>query len=168
MTGQKQARIRPPAERPRTGARIAAVQALFQSEQTAEAPEAIIDQFIRHRIGPLAPGSFEDGQVPKADVPLFTAIVRTASTHAETLDGVIAAHLSAGWPLQRLDPVLRALLRAACAELWSGAEPPAKIVIKDYVDVAHGFFGGEEPRFANGVLDAIARHLRAAEFAPQP
>jgi N utilization substance protein B len=168
MTGQKPARMRPPAERPRTGARIAAVQALFQSEQTGEAPEAIIDQFIRHRIGPLSPGSFEDGRVPKADVPLFTAIVRAASAHAETLDGIIAAHLSAGWPLHRLDPVLRALLRAACAELWSGAEPPAKIIIKDYLDVAHGFFGGEEPRFANGVLDAIARQLRAAEFAPQP
>lgn len=168
MSGQKQARIRPPAERPRTGARIAAVQALFQAEQTGEAHEAIIDQFIRHRIGPLAPGGFEDGRVPKADVPLFTAIVRRAASDAETLDGIIAAHLSAGWPLQRLDPVLRALLRAASAELWGGADPPAKIVVKDYVDVAHGFFGGEEPRFANGVLDSIARHLRAAEFAPQP
>jgi N utilization substance protein B len=168
MSSQKPARTRPPAERPRTGARIAAVQALFQAEQSGEAPEAIIDQFIRHRIGPLEQGGFEDGRVPKADVPLFSAIVRAASAHAEALDGVISAHLVAGWPLHRLDPVLRALLRAASAELWGGAEPPAKIIIKDYVDVAHGFFGGEEPRFANGVLDAIARHLRAAEFAPQP
>jgi N utilization substance protein B len=168
MSGRKPARIRPPAERPRTGARIAAVQALFQAEQSGEPHEAVIDQFIRHRIGPLAPGGFEEGRVPKADVPLFTAIVRAAATHAETLDGIIAAHLAAGWPLHRLDPVLRALLRAASAELWSGAEPPARIVIKDYVDVAHGFFGGEEPRFANGVLDAIARHLRPAEFAREP
>lgn len=168
MSTQKRPHTRPPAERPRTGARIAAVQALFQAEQTGEAHEAIIDQFIRHRIGPLDQGGFEDGRVPKADVPLFTAIVRGVAGHAETLDGVIAAHLVAGWPLHRLDPVLRALLRAAAAELWGGAEPPAKIVIKDYVDVAHGFFGGDEPRFANGVLDAIARHLRAAEFAPQP
>ncbi|MCS6932642.1 MAG: transcription antitermination factor NusB [Acetobacteraceae bacterium] len=168
MSGRKPARVRPPAERPRTGARIAAVQALFQAEQTGEPHEAVIDQFIRHRIGLPGPGGFEDGRVPKADVPLFAAIVRAAAAHAETLDSIISAHLAAGWPLQRLDPVLRALLRAACAELWSGPEPPARIVIKDYLDVAHGFFGGEEPRFANGVLDAIARHLRAAEFAPEP
>ena len=62
--------------------------------------------------------------------------------------------------------VLRALLRAGCAELWGGgAQPPARVVINEYLDIAHGFFGGEEPRFANGVLDAVARDLRPEEFA---
>jgi transcription antitermination protein NusB len=152
--------------RPRTGARVAAVQALYQSEQSGEAAEAVIDQFIRHRLGAL-PGQdgFEDGRVPEADVPLFAAIVRKAAANGETLDGVIAGHLGADWPLPRLDPVLRALLRAGCAELWGGgAQPPARVVINEYLDIAHGFFGGEEPRFANGVLDAVARDLRPEEF----
>jgi N utilization substance protein B len=148
--------------RPRTGARFAAVQALFQTEQSGESAEAVIDQFVRHRIG--QPG-FEEGGVPQADVPLFTAIVRAAAQHAEALDSLIAAHLAAGWPMNRLDPVLRALLRAAATELHRPEEPPARVVIKEYLDIAHGFFEGEEPRFANGVLDAIARHLRPAEFA---
>ena len=39
-----------------------------------------------------------------------------------------------------------------------------KTFIKEYMDIAHGFFGGEEPRFCNGVLDALARALRAEEF----
>ena len=78
---------------------------------------------------------------------------------------MIAGHLGADWPLPRLDPVLRALLRAGCAELWGGgAQPPARVVINEYLDIAHGFFGGEEPRFANGVLDALARALRPEEF----
>jgi transcription antitermination protein NusB len=148
--------------RPRTGARFAAVQALFQTEQSGESAEAVIDQFVRHRIG--QPG-YEEGGVPQADVPLFAAIVRAAAQHAETLDALIAANLAAGWPMNRLDPVLRALLRAAAAELHRPDEPPARVVIKEYLDIAHGFFEGEEPRFANGVLDAIARHLRPAEFA---
>jgi len=153
--------------RPRTGARVAAVQALYQSEQSGEAAETVIDQFVRHRLGAL-PGQdgFEDGRVPEADVPLFAAIVRKAAANGETLDGVISGHLDAEWPLPRLDPVLRALLRAGVAELWGGgAQPPARVVINEYLDIAHGFFGGEEPRFANGVLDAVARSLRPEEFA---
>jgi transcription antitermination protein NusB len=152
--------------RPRTGARVAAIQALYQSEQSGEPAEAVIDQFIRHRLGAL-PGQdgFEEGRVPEADVPLFAAIVRKAAANGATLDGVIAGHLGADWPLPRLDPVLRALLRAGCAELWGGgAQPPARVVINEYLDIAHGFFGGEEPRFANGVLDAVARALRPEEF----
>jgi transcription antitermination protein NusB len=148
--------------RPRTGARFAAVQALFQTEQSGESAETVIDQFVRHRIGQAV---FEDGGIPQADVPLFAAIVRAAAQNAETLDAMIAAHLAAGWPMNRLDPVLRAVFRAASAELHKTGEPPARVVIKEYLDIAHGFFEGEEPRFANGVLDALARHLRPAEFA---
>ncbi len=148
--------------RPRTGARVAAVQALYQSEHTGEAAEAVIQQFLSHRIG----GGFEDGGVPEADRPLFGTIVRTAAKHGDRLDGLITTHLDADWPLMRLDPVLRALLRAACAEFAEGGgQPPARVVINEYLDIAHGFFGGEEPRFANGVLDALARSLRPEEFA---
>lgn len=167
-------RMKPPAGetpkakgRPRTGARIAAVQALYQSEQTGEPAETVIDQFIRHRIGSLpGRGGYEEGWVPEADLPLFGAIVRKAAKNGEALDGILTQHLDADWPLSKLDPVLRALLRAACAELLGGGggQPPAKVVINEYLDIAHGFFGGEEPRFANGVLDAMARSLRPEEF----
>ncbi|MDB5370032.1 MAG: transcription antitermination factor NusB [Roseomonas sp.] len=149
--------------RPRTGARVAAIQALFQSDQNNESAEPVIDQFVRHRLGPDG-GGFEDGRVPQADVPLFTHIVRGVAKQADMLDEVIGGHLAREWTVARLDPVLRALLRAAAFEFSSGAEPPARVVINEYMDIAHGFFGGEEPRFANGVLDALARHLRAQEF----
>lgn len=108
-----------PAGRPRTGARVAAVQALYQSEQSGEPAEAVIEQFLRHRIGaePGRDGGFEEGRVPEADVPLFGGIVRRTARNGERIDGIVARHLSADWPLEKLDPVLRALLRAACAEL---------------------------------------------------
>ncbi|WP_426957617.1 transcription antitermination factor NusB [Muricoccus radiodurans] len=160
---------RPNAGRPRTGARVAAVQALFQAEAGGESPEAVIDQFVRHRIGTLgSDAGFEDGRVPQADVPLFGKIVRGVAKNAETIDATISAHLSASWSLDRLDPVLRALLRAAAAELWGGTDTPARVVINEYMDIAHGFFDGEEPRFANGVLDSLARRMRADEFAARP
>ena len=163
MSGTGKAALR----RPRTGARIAAVQALYQSEANAEPAEVVIDQFLRHRIGPDPHGrGLEEGQVPDADARLFQSIVRRAAQNGEALDGIIATHLAADWPLDRLDPVLRALLRCAAAEFSAGADPPARVVINEYLDIAHGFFGGDEPRFANGVLDALARSLRTEEFQP--
>lgn len=155
-----------PAGRPRTGARVAAVQALFQSEQTGESAETVAAQFIRHRIGAgEGAEAFEDGQVPLAHIPLFEAILKAAATRSEDADAEIRARLSKDWTLERLDPVLRALLRAAAAELLNGKEPPARVVINEYLDVARGFLDEETSRFANGVLDAMAHAVRPAEFA---
>ena len=158
---RRRGRPRPQA-RPRTGARLAAVQALYQSEYNNEPAEAVIEQFLRHRLP--ATGAYDEGEVPEANTRLFAAIVRHAAREGATLDSTIAGHLDAGWPLAKLDPVLRALFRAAAAELHADRDPPAKVVINEYLDVAHGFFGGEEPRFANGVLNALARSLRPGEF----
>ncbi len=150
--------------RPRTLARVAAVQALYQAEQGNTSPETVIDQFVRHRIGDVPAGGLEEGRVPEAHVPLFTSIVRTATRQQDTIDSMLVAALPETWPLARLDPVLRALMRAGGAELWMSDGPPVKVVINEYMDVAHGFFTGEEPRMANGVLDRLAHLLRPAEF----
>jgi transcription antitermination protein NusB len=151
--------------RGRTASRVAAVQALFQSEQNNDSAEAVIDQFVRHRLGELpGSGGFEDGRVPDAEVPLFTRIVRTAVLQQEQLDHMLVEALPPEWPIARLDPVLRALLRAGAAELWMQDGPPVRVVINEYLDVAHGFFSGEEPRLANGLLDRLAHLLRPAEF----
>jgi N utilization substance protein B len=156
MTGQA---------RPRTLSRMAAVQALYQSEQSELSAETVIDQFVRHRFGdtPRA-GTLEDGFVKQVEVPLFARIVRTAAAQQDTLDAMLVAALPETWPMARLDPVLRALMRAGGAELWMADGPPAKVVINEYLDVAHGFFSGDEPRLANGVLDRLAHLLRPAEF----
>lgn len=152
--------------RPRTLSRVAAVQALYQAEHAELSSETVIDQFVRHRMGQLPwQGGLEEGNLPEADVPLFTRIVRTATQQQDVVDGMITQALPDSWPLARLDPVLRAALRAGGAELWMTDGPPAKVVINEYLDVAHGFFSGEEPRMLNGVLDKLAHLLRPAEFS---
>jgi N utilization substance protein B len=141
------------------------VQALFQSEQASENPETVIDQFIRHRLGDTAAEhGYEDGRIPDAEVPLFAQIVRGAVRQQDTVDAMVAEALPSDWPLARIDPVLRALLRAAGAELAATGGAPAKVVINEYLDIARGFFTGPEPGLANAVLDRLARLLRAAEF----
>ena len=152
--------------RPRTSARVAAVQALFQSEQAGGGAEAVIDEFIRHRLGqPEGAGGFEDGRTPDADVALFSLIVRTAAAQAGLIDTMLGETLSADWPIGRLDPVLRAALRCGVAELSLAKGPPVRVVINEYIDVARGFLEGDEPGMLNGVLEKLARRLRPAEFA---
>lgn len=153
--------------RPRTLARVAAVQALYQAEHSQTSPETVIDQFVRHRMGALPwQGGLEEGNLPETDIPLFTRIVRTAAQQADLVDGMIGEALPESWPMLRLDPVLRAALRAGGAELWMSDGPPSKVVINEYLDVAHGFFSGDEPRLLNGVLNKLAHLLRPAEFSP--
>lgn len=153
--------------RPRTISRVAAVQALYQAEQANQSSETVIDQFVRHRMGDVpGHGGMDEGHLAQADVPLFARIVRIATQQQDTIDGMLVAALPETWPLARLDPVLRAVMRAGGAELWMNDGPPAKVVINEYLDVAHGFFTGDEPRMANGVLDRLAHLLRPAEFLP--
>jgi N utilization substance protein B len=158
--------VRPAKPRARTAARVAAVQAMFQSEQAQTNPETVIDEFLRHRLGrPPGDGGYEDGRVPDADATLFARIVRSVAHRQDSIDQLIAKNLSPDWPIGRLDPVLRAVLRAATAELSMTDGPPAPVVINEYLDIAHGFFTGDEPRMANGVLDSLARQLRPQDFS---
>ena len=156
---------RPPKTRARTASRVAAVQALFQAEQAGDNPETVIDQFVKHRLGDLAgQDGFEDGRIPDAEVPLFARVVREAVRRQDVIDPLLTDALPEDWPLARLDPVLRALLRAAVAELAMTDGPPAKVVINEYLDIARGFFTGPEPGMTNGVLDKVARSVRTVEF----
>jgi transcription antitermination protein NusB len=163
--------VKPPArphqERPRTrtASRVAAVQALFQSEQAQENPETVIDQFVRHRLGETAAEhGYENGRIPDAEVPLFAQIVRSAVLQQDRIDAMVIEALPTDWPLARIDPVLRALLRAGGAELASTGGAPARVIINEYLDIARGFFTGPEPGLANAVLDRLARLLRSMEF----
>ncbi|NHO31876.1 transcription antitermination factor NusB [Acetobacter fallax] len=156
-----------PALRPRTAARVAAVQALFQIEQGNDRPELVIVQFVQHRFGvTLAGESFEDGHIPEADVTLFTGLVRRAAAATDRVTTLLTETLPATWPVARLDPVLRALFTVAIAEMESPDAPPVKIIINEYLDVAHGFFSGDEPKLVNGVLDTIAKRLKNPAPAP--
>ena len=147
--------------RRRSVARLTAVQALYQLEANPEAePEAVVREFIRHRFGREIDGD----QLGEADPALFADIVRRTAADQERLDTEISAALTPDWPLARLDSVLRAILRAAAFELVHRADVPPRVTISEYTAIAYAFFTGREPALANGVLDRLARTLRADEL----
>lgn len=149
-----------PAEpgRKRTAARLAAVQALYQIDVTGGSPANVVMEFVRHRLGRDSEGEGEN--FGAADEGLFAELVEGASARRGELDRLITAALTPDWPLERLEIILRAILRAGAYELLARPEVPVRVAISEYLDVAHAFFAGKEPGFVNGVLDRLARTLR--------
>jgi len=147
--------------RKRTAARLAAVQALYQIELAHAATESVIAEFIHHRLGRDSDG--ED--FGESDPALFGDLVRGTVARQDELDRLIGEALAPEWPLQRLETVLRATLRAGVYELLAREDVPAAVVISEYLDVAHAFFAGKEPGLVNGVLDRLTRSLRPREMA---
>ncbi len=144
----------------RHAARLAAVQALYQIELSEGSPETVVSEFLQHRLG----GASEESGGAAVDTALFEDLVRGVTARREELDRQIAGTLAEGWRLDRLDAVVLAVLRAGTYELAARTDIPARVSINEFVDVTHAFFAGKEPGFVNGVLDRLARSLRAAEM----
>ena len=140
-------------------ARLAAVQALFQLEANGQTAASVIHEFKEFRLN-QAPPDQEDTRV---DSSLFSLIVASVDREIRELDIKIEGVLAGGWTVLRLDPTSRALLRAACFEL-QGKAVPARVIIKEYVDIAGGFSGKEETAFVNAALDTLARKFRQKEM----
>jgi N utilization substance protein B len=139
----------------RHAARLGAVQALYQMEMSGSGAEEVAREFAEHRFAELP--------VPP-DGEFFAAIVNGVPQHQVEIDRAIAASLSEKWKLERVDSILRAILRCGVFELVARRDVPAKVVIDEYVAVSGAFFGADEPGFVNAALDTIARRKRAAEF----
>lgn len=147
-------------KRSRTLARVAAIQALYQCEQADAAAETVVEEFRHHRFAIDDEACFEHGGIPNVDQALFRKIVLGTNRSRERVDEALKSALPASWPIERLDPVLRALLRAGVWEL--GEQKPAGIVINEYLNVAHGFLSLDEVRMVNGILDTVNKGQTSA------
>ena len=145
----------------RSTTRLYAIQALFQMEQLGLSTVEVVEEFVVHRFGE----EYEEGQLSDGDEALFKSIVESAVNYQAYIDQLTDRALVKKWPIARIDPTLRSLFRAAAAEITQIKTPP-KIVITEYVALAHAFFtDGKEPNFVNAVLDHMAREACPTEFS---
>jgi N utilization substance protein B len=148
----------------RRAARLAAVQALYQIALTGARVKAVMAEFIRFRFG-----KEQDGDMfVEPDRLLFADIVQGVAEAPEELDELVRGTLSAGWALERLELLLRMILRAGAWELRDNRDVDAPIVITEYIDLTHAFFSGPEPGMVNAVLHRLAHLLRADDLAEAP
>ncbi len=144
----------------RGAARLAAVQALYQMDIAGTALNDALAQFEAHWLGNEVEGS----KYLPAEAAFFRDIVSGTVREQRRLDPLIDRALSEGWPLKRIEALLRAVLRAGAYELDQRRDVPARVVVSEYVDVAHAFVDRDETGMVNAVLDQLARQLRGAEF----
>jgi N utilization substance protein B len=141
----------------RSAARLAAVQALYQMDLAQTDLAEVLAQFSARASG----RNFDDGEIEGADFVFLRNIVEGVVREQRAIDPKINASLASAWSLERLESIMRAILRAGAYELMFRDDVPARTVISEYVDVAHAFYEGEQPGFVNGVLDKLARSLAA-------
>jgi N utilization substance protein B len=145
----------------RSAARLAAVQALYQMDLAATPLTDIFAEFESHWLG----REIEGEEYKPAEAAFFRSIVEGVLREQRVLDPEIDRTLSGGWPLRRVEAILRAILRAGAFELRFRTDIPPRVVIAEYADVAHAFFDRDEVGMVNAVLDALARQTRADELA---
>jgi N utilization substance protein B len=145
----------------RGAARLAAVQALYQMDIAGTDLKEIMAEFESHWIGRELDGA----QYLPAEAAFFRDLVSGVLREQRTLDPLVDTALVEGWPLKRIEAILRAVLRAGAYELKHRSDVPARVIVSEYVDIAHAFVDREETGLVNAVLDQIARQCRASEFA---
>ena len=144
----------------KSAARFYAVQALFQMEASGQMVEQIVAEFETHRFGAV----YDDDEMVEGDVDTFRKLMTDAVNHQALIDQMTDRALVAKWPIARIDPTLRALFRAAGAEMTQSDTPP-RVVITEFVEIAKAFFpDGKEPKFVNAVLDHMAHEAKPGGF----
>ncbi len=143
----------------RSAARLAAVQVLYEMELAGAPADAVLGDFLA--------GRWERGAAARSvepDSAFLADLVHGVADRRADVDGMVGGALSADWTLDRLEVILRSVLRAGAYELLAETGIPPRVIITEYVDVAHAFFSGNEPGLVNGVLDRLAHTLRPDEL----
>jgi len=142
----------------RGAARLAAVQALYQMDVGRTTLEDTLTQFDALHLG----REIEGEKYLPGDLDFFRQIVKGVVKSQLEIDPRIDAALAEGWPVERIDATLRAILRASAWELLRRQDIPQRVVITEYVDIAKAFYADEAPGVVNGVLDRIAKDVAPA------
>lgn len=141
----------------KSAARLAAVQALYLMDFSAASSKSTVGDFLQRKIPREA-----ETQVPQDfDEELFSLIVHGATRRAADVRQLLDGCLDAKWPFDRLERILKAILRAGAGELLENSKTDSAIILNDYVNLAHDFFAGNEPSMVNAVLDKVAKSLRS-------
>ena len=144
----------------RGAARLAAVQALYQMDVAGTGVNDVFAEFESHWIGQQLEGE----QYLPAEAAYFREVVSGVLREQRALDPLIDEALNRGWPLKRIETILRATLRAGAYELAHKKDVPGRVVVTEYADIAGAFVERDEIGMVTAVLNELGRHFRGADF----
>lgn len=118
-------------------------------------------QIAQHDLRDIERQFLLEQDMSQVDLDYFRDLIHGVPKQLDKLDEVIAKLLDR--PVAQMDPVELALLRIGAYELMFKPEIPFKVVINEAVNLAKKYGAEEGHKFVNGVLDKLARQLRAVE-----
>ena len=142
-------------------ARLTAAQGLYEIEITGASLDAILLDFLARRWQNPDPDEPELGELAEPDKKKFSEIVGGVIENKSQIDEILTGALTERHSLDKLDVLLRSVLRAAAFEMFFLPKVPVRVIIKEYVDLTHAFYTENEPSLVNGVLDHIAKVMRS-------
>ena len=149
----KQVKVMDISPKARRSARMFAMQAMYQWQINGGSVPDLMAQYMStnaHR---------------KVDWDFFQALVKGVAEQVHGIDDKIAPLTDRNF--KDVNPVELAILRVAIFELAERLDVPYKVVINEYIDIAHEFGAEEGHKFVNGILDKLARQLRAIEVGAE-
>ncbi len=158
MTQQPNEKPNPSLEK-KHAARMAAVQCLYQRSYLEPEPKA--EALIARVMGMQEDDADEAIELPtQPDEKLLRGIVSGSGEQREVLEEKLRAALGQRWQGERLTTLMKAILRAATYELMYHPELKTAIILDEYVTITADFYGEQETRLLNGLLQEAARCVR--------
>lgn len=146
--------------RRKSSARLAAVQCLYRLKMNGETltPAELYDDYIHQwkedKESPNRAMSFD----AEPDKTLFLTLMSGVMEHAKTIDETIRANLNEKWKLERMSPVLVAIVSCAIYELKYTEKLKPAVIINEYVTLTGRFFEEQEIGFVNALLDGLVKN----------
>ena len=148
----------------RAAARMAAVQSLYELDMVDGDEDPVLRTFIEKRwtvtIEDEDGDEIGEAEFNDPDKTFLIELVRGVRARKADLDDMLNGALGPKWSVERIEVLMRAILRSGAYELLERTEIPAKVIINEYMDIANAFFTESEPKMVNGVLDKLGRTLR--------
>ncbi|MGZ8096614.1 MAG: transcription antitermination factor NusB [Methylosarcina sp.] len=133
----------------RTNARKAAVQALYQWQMTGHNLSEIERQFL------------EEERLKDAQKSYFIELMYGVPEHLDIIDQALSEFVDR--PVDKIDPVERAILRIGVYELVHRPDLPYRVILNESVNLAKYFGADGSHKYVNGILDKIAQKRRPIE-----
>ena len=134
----------------RTNARRNAVQAVYQWQMTGQNLSTIEQQFL------------EEERLKNAQRSYFTELFYGVPKNLDSIDEVLSEFVDR--PVEKIDPVERAILRISVYELLNRLDVPARVVINEGINLAKRFGAEASHKYINGILDKVAQKKRPDEM----
>ena len=154
--GEKQQKTKGSKIARSSAARLAAVQAVYQTIANNQSASSVISEYRLHRLG--APVDGEEMITP--DGILFETVVKGVYERMNALEDMIVAALQKNNKSKPSEPLLMAILLCGAFELLDNRDVDAPVILSDYLNVTHAFYDQGESRLVNAILDAIKTAIR--------